>query len=76
MLLVTPAKFKGNWQWNDITQSILETFEMAKKRAVDPTMIDQSKYAQLLPATMMGVTEQLITISTNLALNMKLTLRS
>lgn len=69
MLLVTPARFKGNWEWNDITKSILETFEMAKKRAVDPTLIDQSDYAQLLPATMMGVTEELITVSTNLAMN-------
>ena len=69
MLLLTPAKFKGKWEWNDITKTILETFDMAKKRAVDPTLIDQSDYAQLLPATMMGVTEELITISTNLGVN-------
>ena len=69
MLLLTPAKFKGKWEWSDVTKSILETFEMAKKRAVDPKLIDQSDFAQLLPATMMGVTEELITISTNLAIN-------
>jgi hypothetical protein len=69
MLLVTPASFKGHWEFQDIVDTIRETFELARKRCVDPAMIDTSDYAQLLPATMMGVTLNLITMSTSLAIN-------
>jgi len=69
MLLVTPASFRGHWEFQDIVETIRETFDLARKRCVDPAMIDTSDYAQLLPATMMGVTLNLITMSTSLAIN-------
>jgi hypothetical protein len=69
MLLVTPPDFSGNWQWDNLVAALEETLEMAKKRAVEPAMLEKTKYAQFLPTTMMAVTLHWITVSTNLALN-------
>jgi hypothetical protein len=69
MLLVVPPKITGNWQWNNIVESMEETLEMAKKRAVSPDDIATTAYAQFLPTTMMAVTLYWITVATNLSLN-------
>ncbi|MDQ3019721.1 MAG: hypothetical protein M3R36_04005 [Bacteroidota bacterium] len=69
MLLVTPPVFSGHWKWNNIIDALEETFEMIKKRAVEPTHIEKTGYAQFLPTTMMAVTLYLITMATNLAMN-------
>jgi len=69
MLLVTSPEIKGTWKWEDIIDSITETLEMAKKRAVEPAQIETTGYAQFLPATMMAVTLYWITVATNLAIN-------
>jgi hypothetical protein len=42
----------------------------AKKRGVEPALVDVSNEPQFLPATIMAVTLYQITIATNLALNM------
>jgi hypothetical protein len=72
LLLVTPPQLRGNWQWNDIVDSIRETFLLARKRAVDPQLIDQSDFAQLLPAIIMSANLYPILIATNLAINNQL----
>ncbi len=69
MLLVVPPETNGSWEWEDIVEAMEEAEEMARKRAVEPSMIDQSSYAQFLPAAMMAVTSHGITVSTNLAIN-------
>ncbi len=69
MLLVTPPVVNGKWEWNDIVEAMEEALMMAKKRAVEPSMIDTTKYAQFLPASMMAVTPYWITMAINLALN-------
>jgi hypothetical protein len=69
MLLVVPPKITGSWQWNDIVESMEETLQMAKKRAIAPDNIETTAYAQFLPATMMAVTLHWITVATNLAIN-------
>ena len=69
MLLVTPPEFTGNWKWDDIIESMEETLEMAKKRTIEPAIVEKSSYAQFLPTTMMAVTLHWITIATNLAMN-------
>ncbi|WP_286970140.1 hypothetical protein [Flavobacterium sp. UBA4854] len=69
MLLVTPPEFTGKWKWSDIIESMEETLEMAKKRAVEPVQIENTSYAQFLPTTMMAVTMQYITAATNLSVN-------
>ncbi len=69
MLLAVPPKLTGSWHWNDLVETIHETMNMAKKRAIEPAQIDTTAYAQFLPTTMMAVTLYLITLSTNLAIN-------
>jgi hypothetical protein len=69
MLLAVPPKFTGKWHWNDLIDTINETIDMAKKRAIEPAQIESTAYAQFLPTTMMAVTLYLITLSTNLAIN-------
>ena len=49
-LLVTPAQSTGNWQWDDLVDSLLYTLEAAKARAIEPDLIDQTPFASLLPA--------------------------
>ncbi len=69
LLVAVAPNINENWKWNDLEAILNETLDNAKKRAVEPDMIDDSKYAQFLPATMVAVTRHLITISTNLAIN-------
>jgi len=69
MLLVTPTAFRGTWRWEDLVDALNETIEMAKKRAVEPAHLDQTPYARFLPATLMAVTVNQLTISANLAMN-------
>ena len=49
-LLVTPANFGGNWQWEDLVDALLYTLDAAKLRAIEPDLIDKSPFASLLPA--------------------------
>lgn len=69
ILLVTPSEIKGEWQWDDITGALEETLSMAKKRAVEPSMVDSSKLGHFLPTTLMAVTSHLITVAMNLSVN-------
>jgi hypothetical protein len=69
VLLAVPSALTGHWRWDDLVAALLETFEAAKARAVEPAQVDSSSYAQFLPATLMAVTLYQITIATNLALN-------
>ncbi|GAA2778425.1 hypothetical protein [Crossiella cryophila] len=71
MLLVAPPVVTDppqNWQRAHLVNAIRDTFAMARSRAVEPAQLDDTAYAQLLPATVMSATRQQITISTDLAL--------
>jgi hypothetical protein len=68
MLLVTPPVRTGTWRTDDLLAAINETLDLAKSRAVEPVHLDNTPYAQLLPATVMSATRQPITISTDLAI--------
>jgi hypothetical protein len=74
MLLVTPSRFRGAWQWNDLVDALNETLEFAKRRAIEPSHIDATVYAPFLPATIMAVQVRQLTISANLSLNNKIEL--
>jgi hypothetical protein len=67
LLLITPASASGTWEWDDLVGALNETLDLAKKRAVEPSKLDFTPYAPLLPATVMAVTLYGITITTNLA---------
>ena len=67
ILLVTPATASGTWVWDDLVGALNETLDLAKKRAVEPTQIDSTPYAPLVPATAMAVTLYGISIGTSLS---------
>jgi len=67
MLLAVPPVRTGAWDPGDLLAAILETFDLARLRAVEPGHLDDTPYAQLLPATVMSATRVPITISTDLA---------
>jgi hypothetical protein len=71
LLIVTPSEFKQSWQWKDIVDSLHETLDMAKKRAIEPGHIDTTDYARFLPALVSAVTVYPITAALNMALNNK-----
>ncbi|MBE0640346.1 MAG: hypothetical protein IH598_17675 [Bacteroidales bacterium] len=62
MLLVTPTKFDGNWAWDEIVNSMHETLDLAKLRSIEPKHIDQTSYAQFIPATLSTATSKYATI--------------
>lgn len=67
MLLVSPPVRRGTWNADDLVAAINETFDLARTRAVEPAHLEDTAYAQLLPATLLSATVQPITISTDLA---------
>ncbi len=71
LLLVTPSDFKGAWQWQDLVDTLHETLDMAKKRAVEPEQIDTTEYGRFLPALVSAVTAYPITAALKFSLNNK-----
>ncbi|MFJ3726503.1 hypothetical protein ACIPYQ_28620 [Streptomyces sp. NPDC090045] len=68
MLLVAPPSPDGDWTTEDLLAAIADTFDLARARAVEPTHLEDTAYAQLLPAAGMSATRKPITVSTDLAL--------
>jgi hypothetical protein len=52
MLLVAPTRLEGNWQWNDLVDSLVYTLDAARSRGVEPQQIDRTAFASLLPAVL------------------------
>ena len=48
LLAVSPHQ-KPMWVWDDLVDTVLETMEMARKRAVEPAQIQDSYLGQFLP---------------------------
>jgi hypothetical protein len=69
LLLVTPARWDGTWQWDDLVGALDETLELAKKRAVEPVHLDDTAYATFLPATITAAMMHGISIALTLATN-------
>ncbi|WP_028926214.1 hypothetical protein [Pseudonocardia acaciae] len=67
MLLVAPPSVSGTWTQDDLVAAVVETFDLARSRAVEPAHLDDTAWAHLLPATVMSSTRRPITISTDLA---------
>lgn len=42
ILLATPPSFRGAWQWQDLVDSLHETLDMARMRAVEPAHLDET----------------------------------
>ncbi len=73
LLAVTP-QLTGGWQWDDLVDTLHETLELAKKRAVEPDALARTSYSQLLPALMTAVTRHVTTISLDFAMNISASL--
>jgi hypothetical protein len=69
ILLVTPPVHRGAWQWPDIVNTLHETLDLARMRAVEPAQLDQTALSTLLPAILSSVTVFPITAMLNLAFN-------
>ena len=69
MLLALPPKYTGGWRWQDLVDTVHETMDLAKKRAIEPDHIDTLAYARFLPALISAVTLHPITASLNFAFN-------
>lgn len=69
LLLAVPPVRRGAWRWDDLLAIVSETFDEAKKRAVEPAQIDAGALAQFLPAVLAAVTLHPITIMANFAAN-------
>jgi hypothetical protein len=71
LLAVTP-KVTGKWHWNDLAETVLETIERAKLRAVEPDMVDKmGGFSTLLPPTISEFTTSKSGISLDYLLNLQ-----
>lgn len=77
LLAVTP-ELTGSWTWSNLSQTVIETMEMAKKRAVTPNhLVDsnfhsyQNLFTQVLPGVMAEITKQNTNISKDLSANIE-----
>jgi hypothetical protein len=48
LMAMTPAEGVA-WEWDDLVQTVADTMSMAKKRAVDPDLLKETFWDQLLP---------------------------
>ena len=69
ILLATAPVARGAWRWADLVDTLHETLDFAKLRAVEPTQIDRTALGTLLPAIMSPVTTYAITPTLNLGFN-------
>jgi hypothetical protein len=69
LLLVTPSNFTGSWRWEDLVNTLHETLDMAKKRAVEPDHVDTTVYSRFLPPIVSLASPLPLTATLNLALN-------
>jgi hypothetical protein len=68
-LLATPSTFGSGWSWDDVVGAVNEAFERARRRAVEPELIDATPYARFLPAVITATSVFPIAITANLAIN-------
>jgi hypothetical protein len=70
LLLAMSPQETGNWTWDDLVATIMDTFDRAKRRAVEPDMVDKMQgISTLLPALLSEFSTGKNNISLDLALN-------
>jgi hypothetical protein len=57
LLLAVAPRLRGAWSWEDLVAVIVETFERARIRAVEPDMVAGTPYFQALPAILSEFSE-------------------
>lgn len=68
ILAVTPEE-TGSWEWDDLMDTLNETLNMAKKRAVEPDHIKEQIWGQALPALLAAISPNDSTPSLDFARN-------
>ena len=69
LLLAVAPQLRGSWRWDDLVAIVTETLDRAKIRAVEPDMVMQTEYFQLLPAILTEFSNAPVFLSTFLADN-------
>jgi hypothetical protein len=54
LLAVTPQQ-TGKWSWDDLVETLNDTLELAKNRAVEPEHLEDTVFGQILPALLTEV---------------------
>jgi hypothetical protein len=67
ILLCLPPVFTGGWCWDDLVDCVVETMDLARKRAIEPDQVDDLPYGRFLPAVVSAVTLYPITAAINFA---------
>jgi hypothetical protein len=68
LLMAVSPNVNGRWEWDDLVDTVIDTFDRAKRRAVEPDFLRTTAYQQLLPAVLSSFTSYPFgTISTNIA---------
>ncbi|SFU60500.1 hypothetical protein [Nitrosospira multiformis] len=68
LLMAVSPNVDGRWDWDDLVDTVIDTFDRAKRRAVEPDFLRPTAYWQLLPAILSSFTSYPHgTISTNIA---------
>ena len=68
LLMAVSPNVNGTWDWDDLVDTVIDTFDRAKRRAVEPDFLRTTAYWQLLPTILSSFTSfPHGTISTNIA---------
>ncbi|MCA9498225.1 MAG: hypothetical protein KC588_03425 [Nitrospira sp.] len=68
VLVAVSPTIEGHWEWNNLVETLVDTLDRAKRRAVEPDFLRTTPYMQLLPTVLSTFTSfPFGTISTNLA---------
>lgn len=70
LLAVAPA-LKGHWTWSELQGILNDTLDRAKRRAVEPDLLSNSLYSQVLPGILPAYTANTEMIATDLSKNRK-----
>lgn len=68
-LLALAARPDGAWTWHELLNAVNDTLDSAKRRTIEPSHLDTTRYAWFLPATNSAYTFPEISISNNLLRN-------
>lgn len=69
LILALPATIDGSWAWDDLVDTLHETLDMAKKRAVEPSQLMKTPYGAFLPAVIASVAVNPVFQQVNFAMN-------
>lgn len=57
LLLATPPRQDGSWQWSELLGTVTDTFDRARLRAIEPDDLQASPLFEVLPMTLAPFTE-------------------